>query len=207
MVANPVKVKDGGPDQRQIRAALARAGWPAPQWLETTWEDPGGGQTRQAVQAGAEVIFACGGDGTVTACASELAGTDVALAVVPAGTGNLLAANLKLPAHPAGAVAAATSRRPPQARRRRGRGPLLHRHGRHGVRRPDAPRHPRDAQGQARLARLRHRRGPPPVRNPYAGQHQPRQCPAVHPTGQVRPGRQRRRAARRPAPAARCPAR
>jgi undecaprenyl-diphosphatase len=110
VVANPVKVKDGGPGQRQIRAALARAGWPAPLWLETTWEDPGGGQTRQAIQVGAEVIFACGGDGTVTACASELAGTDVALAVVPAGTGNLLAANLKLPAHPAAAVAAATAR-------------------------------------------------------------------------------------------------
>jgi diacylglycerol kinase family enzyme len=104
-----VKVKDGGPGQRRIQAALARAGWPAPLWLETTWEDPGGGQTRQAVQAGAEVIFACGGDGTVTACASELAGTDVALAVVPSGTGNLLAANLKLPAHPAKAVAIATS--------------------------------------------------------------------------------------------------
>jgi undecaprenyl-diphosphatase len=109
VVANPVKVKDGGPGQRQIQAALARAGWPAPLWLQTTVEDPGGGQTRQAVQAGAEVIFACGGDGTVTACASELAGTDVALAVVPAGTGNLLAANLKLPAHPAAAVAAATA--------------------------------------------------------------------------------------------------
>ena len=108
VVANPVKVKDGGPGQRQIRAALARAGWPAPQWLETTWEDPGGGQTRQAIQAGAEVIFACGGDGTVTACARELAGTEVALAVVPAGTGNLLAANLRLPARPARAVAIAT---------------------------------------------------------------------------------------------------
>ena len=110
VVANPAKVKDGGPSHRQIRAALASAGWPEPLWLETTREDPGGGQTRQAVQAGAEVIFACGGDGTVTACASELAGTDVALAVVPAGTGNLLAANLKLPAHPADAVAAATAR-------------------------------------------------------------------------------------------------
>jgi diacylglycerol kinase family enzyme len=109
VVANPVKVRDGGPGQQQIRDALSRAGWPAPLWLETTWEDPGSGQTRQAVQAGAEVIFACGGDGTVTACASELAGTDVALAVVPAGTGNLLAANLKLSAHPAAAVAAATS--------------------------------------------------------------------------------------------------
>jgi undecaprenyl-diphosphatase len=109
VVANPVKVKDGGPGQRQIQAALAKAGWPAPLWLETTREDPGGGQTRQAVQAGAEVIFACGGDGTVTACAAELAGTDVALAVVPSGTGNLLAANLHLPEHPTGAVAAATA--------------------------------------------------------------------------------------------------
>jgi undecaprenyl-diphosphatase len=109
VVANPAKVNAGGSSQRQIQAALASAGWPAPQWLETTWEDPGGGQTRQAIQAGAEVIFACGGDGTVTACAGELAGTDVALAVVPSGTGNLLAANLKLPAHPARAVAVATA--------------------------------------------------------------------------------------------------
>ena len=110
VVANPVKMKDGGRSHRELRAALARAGWPEPLWLETTREDPGGGQTRQAVQAGAEVIFACGGDGTVTACASELAGTDVTLAVVPSGTGNLLAANLELPAHPADAVAVATAR-------------------------------------------------------------------------------------------------
>jgi undecaprenyl-diphosphatase len=110
VVANPTKVKDGGPHQRQIHAALASAGWPKPLWLETTREDPGSGQTRQALQAGAEVIFACGGDGTVTACASELAGAQAALAVVPSGTGNLLAANLNLPARPADAVAAATAR-------------------------------------------------------------------------------------------------
>lgn len=110
VVANPAKVRAGGPHHRQIHAALAGAGWPEPLWLETTWEDPGGGQTRQALRAGAEVIFACGGDGTVAACASELAGTSAALAVVPSGTGNLLAANLGLPTRPAGAVAAATAR-------------------------------------------------------------------------------------------------
>jgi diacylglycerol kinase family enzyme len=109
VVANPTKVKDGDPRHRQIYAALASAGWPAPLWLETTPQDPGPGQTRQAVQAGTDVIFACGGDGTVTACASELAGTSIPLAVVPSGTGNLLAANLKLPARPADAVAAATA--------------------------------------------------------------------------------------------------
>ncbi|HEU5388564.1 MAG TPA: phosphatase PAP2 family protein [Streptosporangiaceae bacterium] len=107
VVANPAKVTSTARSHRELRAALASAGWPQPLWLETTCEDPGGGQTRQAVQAGAEVIFACGGDGTVTACASELAGTDTPLAVVPAGTGNLLAANLKLPGHPADAVATA----------------------------------------------------------------------------------------------------
>jgi diacylglycerol kinase family enzyme len=79
VVANPAKVKNRGPSQRQVQAVLSSAGWPPPLWLETTREDPGGGQTRQAAQAGAQVIFACGGDGTVTACASELAGTDVAL--------------------------------------------------------------------------------------------------------------------------------
>jgi diacylglycerol kinase family enzyme/membrane-associated phospholipid phosphatase len=107
VVANPARMKGTARRDRELHAALARSGWPEPLWLETTREDPGGGQTRQAVQAGADVVFACGGDGTVAACASELAGTDTALAVVPAGTGNLLAANLKLPAHPADAVTAA----------------------------------------------------------------------------------------------------
>src|SRR5262245_34679451 len=81
-----------------VDAAVAAAGWPDPLWWEPTADDPGHGQTRSAMAAGAEVVFACGGDGTIRACADTLAGTDVALAVLPAGTGNLLAANLSLPA-------------------------------------------------------------------------------------------------------------
>lgn len=81
----------------EICKALADAGCPEPLWLETTPDDPGCGQTRQAIGEGVDVVFAFGGDGTVMACASELADTDVALAVLPSGTGNLLATNLGLP--------------------------------------------------------------------------------------------------------------
>jgi len=96
IVVNPVKVLDMDLLRRTISGALADAGWPEPAWLETTPEDAGLGQARRAVADGAELIFVCGGDGTVMAVVTALAGTDVAMAVIPAGTGNLLAANLGL---------------------------------------------------------------------------------------------------------------
>jgi diacylglycerol kinase family enzyme len=96
VVFNPVKVPDLDLLRRTIEEGLAAAGWPAPAWLETTPEDAGRGQATQAIKDGAELIFACGGDGTVMAVVTALAGTGVALAVLPAGTGNLLAANLGL---------------------------------------------------------------------------------------------------------------
>lgn len=96
VVVNPVKVADPDRLRRTVTDALAAAGWPEPLWYETSVEDPGRGQTEAAVEAGAEVVFACGGDGTVMSCVSGLVGTDVALAVLPQGTGNLLAANLGL---------------------------------------------------------------------------------------------------------------
>lgn len=96
VVVNPSKVDDLDGRRAEICAALAEAGWAEPLWLETTREDPGCGQTGQAIADGARVVFAFGGDGTVMACATVLAGTDVALAVLPSGTGNLLATNLGL---------------------------------------------------------------------------------------------------------------
>ena len=97
VVVNPSKVVDMETRREEICAALAEAGWPRPLWLETTPEDPGGGQAAHAVRRGVEVVFACGGDGTVMACAGALAGTGTALAILPSGTGNLLATNLGLP--------------------------------------------------------------------------------------------------------------
>ena len=61
-------------------------------------------QTRQAVQDGAEIVFACGGDGTVhevlQGLASEDGQHDVALGVIPLGSANALARHMRLSLDP-----------------------------------------------------------------------------------------------------------
>ncbi|MEV7973715.1 diacylglycerol kinase family protein [Cellulomonas sp. NPDC089187] len=95
-VANPSKT--GVPDLRpQLRRLCAEQYLPEPLWLETTPEDPGVGQAKQAVERGADLVVALGGDGTVRAVAEALVGSGVPMGLVPVGTGNLLARNLDIP--------------------------------------------------------------------------------------------------------------
>jgi YegS/Rv2252/BmrU family lipid kinase len=54
-------------------------------------------QVQRAVDEGADLVFAWGGDGLVQRCVDVLAGTPVNLAIVPAGTANLFAGNLGIP--------------------------------------------------------------------------------------------------------------
>jgi diacylglycerol kinase family enzyme len=58
-------------------------------------------QTQEAVSAGFDAVIACGGDGTANEILNGLmlAGSDVALGVLPFGSGNLLATDLLLPSH------------------------------------------------------------------------------------------------------------
>ncbi|HEX3212803.1 MAG TPA: diacylglycerol kinase family protein [Actinomycetota bacterium] len=104
VVFNPVT---GGGDtagrKRDTQEALEGAGVDV-LWLETTKEDPGQGLTAKAVAEGVDLVMAQGGDGTVMACVTALAGTEVPLAVLPGGTGNLLATNFDIPSELAEAV-------------------------------------------------------------------------------------------------------
>ena len=69
-------------------------------------------QTRQAMAAGCDTVFACGGDGTIHDVLQGLVGTNVALAVIPLGTANSLAHDLRLPLSPADAALAALKAKP-----------------------------------------------------------------------------------------------
>jgi YegS/Rv2252/BmrU family lipid kinase len=97
VVVNPTKLDDDDAFRESVRRIMGDYGWGEPLWLETTPEDPGQGLVKSAVSAGADLVLACGGDGTVTACAEGIAGTGVPLAIIPMGTGNLLARNIGLP--------------------------------------------------------------------------------------------------------------
>ncbi len=95
VVANPTKIEPG--TRQRIESVCTGLGWAEPLWLETTVEDPGTGQAKLAIEKGADVVLACGGDGTVRSVAEALAGTGVAMGLVPAGTGNLLARTVGTP--------------------------------------------------------------------------------------------------------------
>jgi diacylglycerol kinase family enzyme len=59
---------------------------------------------RQAIQSGVEVVIAAGGDGTVSAVAAVVAGTNAVLGVIPTGTLNHFARDLHVPLDARGAA-------------------------------------------------------------------------------------------------------
>ncbi|WP_159500695.1 diacylglycerol kinase family protein [Microbacterium sp. 18062] len=96
LVYNPTKV-----DAHQLRGQVTHfarhAGWADPLFFTTTVQDLGQGPAREALAQHADAVLVAGGDGTVRAVAEALVGTGVPLTIVPSGTGNLLARNLRLP--------------------------------------------------------------------------------------------------------------
>jgi len=95
VVYNPIKV-DLDVLRDAVNREAAEAGWAETLWFETSVEDVGQGATKQALDQGADLIIAAGGDGTVRAVAEAVRGHEVSLALLPSGTGNLLARNLEM---------------------------------------------------------------------------------------------------------------
>lgn len=94
VVYNPTKV-DLNALKSAIDAEPASRAWTV-EWFPTAEEDPGQGPAQKAIDVGATLVIVAGGDGTVRAVAEVVRGTDLRLSLLPSGTGNLLARNLKL---------------------------------------------------------------------------------------------------------------
>ena len=82
----------------ELRRVLEAEGVGDPLWYEVPKAKRAPDQVRRALEEGADLVFAWGGDGTVRRCAGELVGEDACLAVLPAGTANLFALNFGIPA-------------------------------------------------------------------------------------------------------------
>jgi diacylglycerol kinase (ATP) len=103
VVAHSGKTLGGG--LSELRRLLRQAGYPRPIWREVSKSRKAPKAVRRAVKKGARLIFVWGGDGMVQRCIDVLAGKKkVELAIVPAGTANLLATNLGIPKQIAEAV-------------------------------------------------------------------------------------------------------
>ena len=103
VVAHSGKTLGGG--LPELRRVLEAAGVADPFWCEVPKSRKAPAQVRRALDEGAELIVAWGGDGMVQRCVDVLAGSEVALAIIPAGTANLFATNLGIPSDIEGAVA------------------------------------------------------------------------------------------------------
>lgn len=88
--------------QSRLYAALRELqALPGPHTLVATEATDMSGPVRRALAVHSDTtqIVACGGDGTVAACAAALDGRDIPIAIVPTGTTNVLAHELGLPTH------------------------------------------------------------------------------------------------------------
>ena len=97
MIAHAGKSIEGG--LPQLRRSLASPGSSDPLWAEVPKSREAPKQVKRLLEEGAEHFFIWGGDGMAQRCIDSLAGSGATIAIIPAGTANLLASNL---GHPQG---------------------------------------------------------------------------------------------------------
>jgi YegS/Rv2252/BmrU family lipid kinase len=102
VIAHAAKSLGGG--LPELRRELKRQGVEDPMWVEVPKSRYAPKQVKRALDEGAELVFVWGGDGILQRSIDVMAGSDTALAILPAGTANLLATNLGIPQDIAQAV-------------------------------------------------------------------------------------------------------
>jgi len=95
VVAHRDKKLGGG--LSELRQELAANGVNDPLWFEVPKSSKAPKCVRRAIKQGADLVFVWGGDGMVQRSVDAAAGSGVTLAILPAGTANLLATDLGIP--------------------------------------------------------------------------------------------------------------
>jgi len=102
VIAHAGKSIDGG--LPELRHTLARHGVADPLWAEVPKSRKAPKQVERLLKQDPELVFVWGGDGMAQRCIDTLAATGTTMAIIPAGTANLLASNLGIPKDIEGAV-------------------------------------------------------------------------------------------------------
>ena len=101
IIVNPISGTGGRPNRARRRIADAEAALTSRRLdgrvVVTERSGHGAVLAREALAGGASLVVAWGGDGTINEVASALAFREVSLAVIPSGSGNGLARELKIP--------------------------------------------------------------------------------------------------------------
>jgi YegS/Rv2252/BmrU family lipid kinase len=95
VVAHRDKKLGGG--LSELRNTLAASGVNDPLWFEVPKSAKAPKCVQRAIKQGADLLFVWGGDGMVQRCIDAAAGSGITLAILPAGTANLLATDLGIP--------------------------------------------------------------------------------------------------------------
>ena len=111
LIMNPAAARTAPMVMDAILKTLEGAGWDT-EVRSTTGPGDARLLAEYGVSSGVDVVAVYGGDGTTMQAAAALVGTDVPLGVIPGGTGNLLAGNLRIPVSPARAARALVRARP-----------------------------------------------------------------------------------------------
>ncbi len=99
LIFNPIAARTRKSVFESVRGVFSDAGWDI-RTANTEHDADAKQLAQQGVEAGADVIAVYGGDGTTIMAVEGMMGSGIALGLLPGGTGNLLAGNLRLPRNP-----------------------------------------------------------------------------------------------------------